>query len=154
MLQPPKSRKFKKFKKRPSSLQNRPNQCGKSFNSTHFALKYGDFGLISVNNGRMSAVQLEATRRTITFALKRNGKLWIRAFPDIPVTKKPTDTRMGKGKGNVDHWVACLRGGQIIIELLGVTDTIAKTALLKGAQKLPFDTKVVQRFTSKTTNLN
>jgi large subunit ribosomal protein L16 len=94
---------------------------------------------------RVTARQIEATRRAITRAMKRQGRVWIRIFPDVPVTKKPTEVRMGKGKGAVEFWAAKVKPGRIMVELDGVTDEVAREALTLGAAKLPIKTRIVSR---------
>jgi large subunit ribosomal protein L16 len=98
----------------------------------------------------ISAQQLEAARRAITRYLRRGGKVWIRVFPDKPVTKKPAETRMGSGKGSPDHWVAVVKSGRILFELAGVGEKTAKEAIRLASHKLPFETKFVVRETSAT----
>ena len=112
---------------------------GKEHRSTE--LHFGRYGLKSMETGRLTARQIEATRRAITRKMRRVGKLWIRIFPDIPVTAKPEEVRMGKGKGPVDHWVCRIREGRILFELDGVSPDLAKEAFRCGAAKLPIATK-------------
>lgn len=109
-------------------------------------LKYGDYALVSRVAARVSAAEIEAARRTITGNLQRAGRLWIRAFPDIPVTGKPTDSRMGKGKGAVKYWVARVQPGQILYELTAVEKSLAFRALNKASKKFPFPTRALSRF--------
>ena len=94
---------------------------------------------------RITARQIEATRRAITRAMKRAGRVWIRVFPDVPVSKKPTEVRMGKGKGSVEYWAARVKPGRIMFEIDGVPDDVAREALALGAAKLPIKTRVVTR---------
>ncbi len=108
-------------------------------------VNFGSFGLKAMEPERISARQIEAARRAITRAMKRQGTLWIRIFPDLPITGKPAEVRMGKGKGSVDHWAARVHPGRILFELEGVTEDIAKTAFELAAQKLPIKTKFVSR---------
>ncbi len=108
-------------------------------------LNFGSHGLKAVAPERISARQIEAARRAITRHMKRAGRVWIRIFPDVPVTKKPAEVRMGKGKGSVELWVARVKPGRIMFELDGVSDQIAKEALLLGAAKLPIKTRIVMR---------
>jgi large subunit ribosomal protein L16 len=110
-------------------------------NTIHF----GEYGLQALEPAWITARQIEAARVAITRFLKRVGKLWIRIFPDHPVTKKPAETRMGKGKGAPEFWVAVVRPGRVLFELEGVTWEQAKTALTLGARKLPIKTKLVSR---------
>lgn len=108
-------------------------------------LAFGDFGIQSLSRGKMSSNQIEAARVTVNRYLKRKGKLWIRVFPQKPVTKKPAETRMGKGKGGVDHWVAVIRPGMILFELAGCSPTIAREALRRADAKLPFRCRFITR---------
>ena len=108
-------------------------------------LAFGDFGLKVLESGRLTARQIEAGRIAMTRFIKRGGKVWIRVFPDKPVTKKPAETRMGHGKGNVEEWHAVVKMGRILYEMEGVTDEIAKKAFHLAAHKLPVSTKVVKR---------
>ena len=109
------------------------------------SLAFGEFGLKALEPERVTARQIEATRRAITREMKRQGKVWIRVFPDVPVTAKPIEVRMGKGKGAVDRWVARVAPGRILFEIDGVTEETARMALSLGAAKLPIKTKVVNR---------
>lgn len=107
---------------------------------------FGDYGLKAVEPGWVSARQIEAARRAIVRAMRRRGKFWIRIFPDKPVTKKPAETRMGKGKGNVEYWVAVVKPGRIMFEIGGgLPDDIAKEALRLAQYKLSIKTKIVGR---------
>ncbi|RFB04408.1 50S ribosomal protein L16 [Parvularcula marina] len=108
-------------------------------------LNFGSFGLKAVEPERVTARQIEATRRAITRHMKRAGRVWIRIFPDVPVTAKPTEVRMGKGKGSVDRWVAKVKPGRIMFEIDGVPEQTAREALLLGAAKLPIKTRIVKR---------
>ena len=108
-------------------------------------LAFGDFGIQSLSRGKMSSNQIEAARVTVNRYLKRKGKLWIRVFPQKPVTKKPAETRMGKGKGGVDHWVAVIRPGMILFELAGCSPTVAREALRRADAKLPFRCRFIIR---------
>lgn len=110
-----------------------------------FSLAFGEFGLKALEPERVTARQIEATRRAITREMKRQGKVWIRVFPDVPVTAKPIEVRMGKGKGSVDRWVARVAPGRILFEIDGVSEETARQALALGAAKLPIKTKVVKR---------
>jgi len=109
------------------------------------SLAFGEFGLKALEPERVTARQIEATRRAITREMKRQGKVWIRVFPDVPVTAKPIEVRMGKGKGAVDRWVARVAPGRILFEIDGVSEETARLALALGAAKLPIKTKVVKR---------
>ncbi|KQT48646.1 50S ribosomal protein L16 [Aureimonas sp. Leaf454] len=108
-------------------------------------LDYGTFGLKAVEPERVTARQIEAARRAITRQMKRQGRVWIRIFPDVPVTAKPTEVRMGKGKGSVEYWAARVHPGRIMFEIDGVSEELAREALRLGAAKLPIRTRFVQR---------
>ena len=110
-----------------------------------FTLNFGSYGLKAVEPERVTARQIEATRRAITRHMKRAGRVWIRVFPDLPVSKKPTEVRMGKGKGSPEYWVAKVKPGRIMFEIDGVPDEIAREALRLGAAKLPIKTRIVTR---------
>jgi large subunit ribosomal protein L16 len=109
------------------------------------ALNFGAFGMKAVTPGRVSARQIEAARRTITRHMKRVGKLWIRIFPDVPVSSKPAEVRQGKGKGNPEWWAARVKPGRIIFELDGVSMELAREAFTLAAAKLPVQTKFIAR---------
>src|SRR6185503_17763882 len=108
-------------------------------------LNFGSYGLKSVEPERVTARQIEAARRAITRQMKRQGRVWIRIFPDVPVTDKPAEVRMGKGKGAVEYWAARVHPGRIMFEIDGVADDIAREALKLGAAKLPIKTRIVTR---------
>ena len=108
-------------------------------------LTFGSFGMKALQPERITARQIEAARRAITRHIKRQGRVWIRIFPDVPVTKKPTEVRMGKGKGSVEFWAARVKPGRIMFELDGVTEALAREALELGDAKLPIRTKFVTR---------
>jgi large subunit ribosomal protein L16 len=108
-------------------------------------LTFGSFGLKALEPERVTARQIEAARRAITRHMKRAGRVWIRIFPDVPVSKKPTEVRMGKGKGTPEYWVARVKPGRIMFELDGVSEEIAREALRLGAAKLPIKTRFIQR---------
>lgn len=110
-----------------------------------FTLNFGSYGLKAMEPERVTARQIEATRRAITRHMKRAGRVWIRVFPDVPVSKKPTEVRMGKGKGSPEYWVAKVKPGRIMFEIDGVPDDVAREALRLGAAKLPIKTRVVTR---------
>ncbi|GGB62647.1 MULTISPECIES: 50S ribosomal protein L16 [Henriciella] len=110
-----------------------------------YTLNFGSFGLKALEPERVTARQIEATRRAVTREMKRQGKVWIRVFPDTPVTAKPIEVRMGKGKGSVDRWVARVAPGRILFEIDGVPDAVAIQALKLGAAKLPVKTKIIKR---------
>ena len=109
------------------------------------ALNFGTFGLKAQEPARVTARQIEAARRAMTRQMKRAGRVWIRIFPDVPVSKKPTEVRMGKGKGSVEYWAAKIKPGRIMFEIDGVSDDIAREALALGAAKLPVKTRIVTR---------
>ena len=111
-------------------------------------LSFGDYALKAVGCGYMTAQQIESARIAINRKVKRGGKLWIRIFPDKPITKKPAETRMGKGKGAPDHWVAVIRPGKVLYELKGIPEELALEALRLASFKLPFPTTVISK--SKT----
>lgn len=150
MLLMPRKTKFSKFRKGGSlKFKNVPHKAKLKGHHAALSLKYGDYGLISKKNWRLTAEQIEATRRAIVNSLKRSGRLWLRAFPDIPVSSKPIDARMGKGKGTTSYWASRVKEGQVLIEITGVSEESARTALLKGARKLPFSVKFVSRIKPK-----
>jgi large subunit ribosomal protein L16 len=108
-------------------------------------LQQGEFGLQALEPGWITSRQIEAVRRAMVRQMKRRGRYWIRIFPDKPVTAKPAETRMGKGKGSVDHWVAVVKPGRIMFELSGVTEDVAREALQRASYKLPIKTQIVAR---------
>jgi len=108
-------------------------------------LDFGAFGLKALEPERVTARQIEAARRAITREMKRQGRVWIRIFPDVPVTSKPTEVRMGKGKGSVEYWACRVKPGRVMFEIDGVSEVIAREALRLGAAKLPVRTRFVQR---------
>ena len=110
-----------------------------------FLLNFGSFALKSTEPERVTARQLEAARRAITRHMKRQGRVWIRIFPDVPVSAKPVEVRMGKGKGSTDYWAAKVKPGRIMFEIDGVSEVIAREALRLGAMKLPVTTRVVAK---------
>ena len=110
-----------------------------------FLLNFGSFALKATEPERVTARQIEATRRAITRHMKRQGRVWIRIFPDVPVSAKPVEVRMGKGKGSTDYWAAKVKPGRIMFEIDGVSEVIAREALRLGAMKLPVTTRVVVR---------
>jgi large subunit ribosomal protein L16 len=134
----PKKVKFRK--------QQRGRMRGKAWRGS--SLAFGDFGLKVLEPGYITDRQIEASRIAMTRFVKRGGKIWIRLFPDKPVTKKPAETRMGKGKGAPDHWVAVVRPGKILFEMEGVSKTDAQQAMRLAANKLPLRTDFVSRDTS------
>jgi large subunit ribosomal protein L16 len=108
-------------------------------------LNFGSYGLKALEPERITARQIEAARRAISRAMKRSGKLWVRIFPDVPVSRKPADVRMGSGKGSPEFWVARVYPGRILFELDGITDDIAREAFAKASAKLPIKTKFIKR---------
>ncbi len=108
-------------------------------------LNFGEFGLQTLEIGRLTAQQIEAARTAITRHMKRRGKLWIKIFPDKPFTKKPLEVRMGKGKGNTEGWVAVVRPGNVLFEVTGCTETVARSAMSRAANKLPVACKFMMR---------
>src|SRR5210317_2489954 len=134
MLQP-KRTKFRKTQKgRNRGLAERGSK-----------VSFGEYALKSTGRGRITARQIEAARRAMTRHIKRGGKIWIRVFPDKPITTKPLEVRQGKGKGNVDYWVCQIQPGRILYEMEGVTEEMAREAFRLAAAKLPFSTKFVAR---------
>ena len=134
MLMPKKVKHRKQFKGRMKGAASR----GEEFN-------FGDYGLQAVECGWLSSRQIEAARRAMTRYIKRGGNIWIRVFPDKPLTRKPAETRMGKGKGSPESWVAVIRPGMMLYEMQGVSPEIAQEAFRLGAHKLPMKTKFVVR---------
>lgn len=134
MLQPKRTKFRKLHKSRNRGLANRGNR-----------VSFGEFGLKAVGRGRLTARQIEAGRRAMTRHVRRGGKVWIRVFPDKPITKKPLEVRQGKGKGNVEYWVALIQPGRVIYEMEGVPEADARRALTLAAAKLPFPTVFVRR---------
>lgn len=116
---------------------------GKSKGGT--SLNFGAYGIKALEPERITARQIEAARRAITRHMKRAGRVWIRIFPDVPVSSKPTEVRMGKGKGSPEYWAARVAPGRIMFEIDGVNETIAREALRLGARKLPIKTRFIQR---------
>jgi large subunit ribosomal protein L16 len=108
-------------------------------------ISFGEFGLKALENGWIKNTQIEAARVALTRRLRRGGRLWIRIFPDKPVTKKPAETRQGKGKGDLDHWVAVVRRGKIMFELGGLSEELARMSFRLAAYKLPIRTKFISR---------
>lgn len=113
-------------------------------------LNFGAFGLKALEPERITARQIEATRRAITRHIRRQGRLWIRIFPDVPVSKKPAEVRQGKGKGSPEYWAARVKPGRILFELDGVPGPLARTAFERAAEKLPIKTRVVARLGEST----
>ena len=123
--------------------QQRGRMTGKAWRGS--SLAFGDFGLKALTCGWITDRQIEAARVAMTRSIKRGGKVWIRLFPDKPITKKPAETRMGKGKGAPEQWVAVIRPGKILFEMEGVSREVAAEAMELAAQKLPLPTKLVSR---------
>jgi len=134
MLQPKKTKFRKQQKGRNRGLAQRGSK-----------VSFGEYGLKATERGRMTARQVEAARRTITRHVKRGGKIWIRVFPDVPITKKPIEVRQGKGKGNVEYWIAQIQPGRMLYEIEGVSEDVAREAFQLAAAKLPFKTTFVTR---------
>lgn len=135
MLLQPKKTKYRK--------QQKGRVRGKA--TSGYNLEFGEYGLKVLESGWLTAQQLEAGRVAIVRTAKKGVKIWIRVFPDKPITKKPAETRMGKGKGAVEGWVAVVKSGKIIYEISGVSEEVAKEALRLAASKLPFKCKIVSR---------
>lgn len=127
----------------PKRVKFRKTHKGRRAGAAHdgATMAFGEYALQALGSGWMTARQIEAARRAITRSIRRGGKVWIRVFPDKPVTKKPAETRMGGGKGASDHWVAVIHRGRILFELAGVDETSAKEAMRLASYKLPFDTR-------------
>jgi large subunit ribosomal protein L16 len=134
MLQPSRTKYRKQHKGRNDGLATSGNR-----------VSFGEFGLRATEHGRLTSRQIEAARRAVSRYVKRGGKLWIRVFPDKPISKKPLEVRMGSGKGSVEYWVASIKPGTVLYEIEGVTGEIAREALRLAAGKLPVRTSVVQR---------
>lgn len=133
----------------PKKVKHRKWQKGRSkgrlVETRGIELNYGTYGLKAIEAARLTSQQIEAARRVVTHFLKRQGRLWIRVFPDKPITKRPPETTMGGGKGSVDHYVFLVKPGRIILEVDGVGDDVAREALRRASHKLPFKSKVVSK---------
>lgn len=131
----------------PKRVKYRKSQRGsrRGLASAGSQLNFGEFGLQALENAWLTNVQLEAARVALTRHIKRGGKIWIRVFPDKPISKKPAETRMGKGKGAPEHWAAVIKRGKIIFEIEGIPEEIAKESMRLAAHKLSFKTKFVAR---------
>jgi large subunit ribosomal protein L16 len=131
----------------PKKVKHRKQQKGRMRGKAYRGgtLAFGDFGLQALECSRVTARQIEAARIAMTRYVKRGGKVWIRIFPDKPITKKPAETRMGKGKGNPEEWVAVVKPGRMLYEMEGVSPKVARSALRLAAHKLPLRTRVVER---------
>lgn len=134
MLQPKRTKFRKQFKGKNRGLAQSGNM-----------VSFGEYGLKAADRGRISARQIEAARRAMTRYIKRGGKIWIRIFPDTPISKKPLEVRMGKGKGNVEYWVSKVQPGTILYEMEGVSEELAREAFRLAANKLPIRTVFVTR---------
>jgi large subunit ribosomal protein L16 len=134
VLQPKRTKFRKQFKGKNRGFAQNGNR-----------VSFGEFGLKAAERGRVSARQIEAARRAMTRYIKRGGKIWIRLFPDVPISNKPLEVRMGKGKGNVEYWVAKVQPGSMMYEMEGVTEEIAREAFKLAAAKLPIKTVFVSR---------
>ena len=134
MLQPKRTKFRKAFKGRNRGLAQNGNK-----------VSFGEFGLKALARGRITARQIEAARRAMTRHVKRSGKIWIRIFPDKPITQKPLEVRQGKGKGNVEYWVCQIQPGRVLFEIEGVTEELAREAFALAASKLPLPTTFVER---------
>ena len=142
MLQPTRTKYRKAHKGR---IHGKASRCDK--------LNYGAYGLKAIEPDRIISNQIEAARVALTRYMKRTGKVWTRIFPNIPVSKKPTEVRMGKGKGNPEYWVCRVKPGRILFEVDGITEEIAKEALYKASAKLPIKTKFIRRIKWKLKKL-
>ena len=135
MLQPKRTKFRKQHKGRNRGLAQRGSN-----------VSFGEYGLKALDRGRLTSRQIEAARRAMTRHVKRGGKIWIRVFPDKPITKKPLEVRQGKGKGNVEYWVALVQPGRLLYEMSGVTEEVAREAFRRAAAKLPVATTFVSRY--------
>ena len=131
----------------PKRTKFRKQQKGRNRGLAHrgSSVSFGEYGLKSTGRGRLTARQIEAGRRAMTRHVKRGGKIWIRVFPDKPITKKPLEGRQGKGKGNVEYWVAQIKPGKVLYDMEGVTEEVAREAFRLAGRKLPFTTQFVKR---------
>ena len=134
MLQPKRTKFRKQMKGRNRGLAHRGS-----------SISFGEYGLKAIGRGRLTARQIESARRALTRHVKRGGKIWIRVFPDKPITQKPLEVRQGKGKGNVEYWVAQIQPGKVLFEIEGVSEELAIEAFALAAAKLPFQTKFEKR---------
>ncbi len=134
MLQPKRTKFRKQHKGRNRGLASRGNK-----------VSFGEFGLKAMGRGRLTSRQIEAARRALTRSIKRGGRVWIRVFPDKPISKKPLEVRMGKGKGNPEYWVALVQPGKVLYEMEGVSEAVARDAFRLAAAKLPVQTAFVAR---------
>jgi large subunit ribosomal protein L16 len=134
MLQPKRTKFRKMMKGRNRGLAHRGS-----------TISFGEYGLKAIGRGRLTARQIESARRALTRHVKRGGKIWVRVFPDKPITQKPLEVRQGKGKGSVEYWVAQIQPGKVLFEIEGVTEELAEEAFTLAAAKLPFATKFAKR---------
>ena len=134
MLQPKRTKFRKMMKGRNRGLAERGSK-----------VSFGEYGLKSIGRGRLTARQIEAARRAMTRHIKRGGKIWIRVFPDKPITGKPLEVRQGKGKGNVEYWVAQIQPGKVLYEVQGVSEEMAREAFALASAKIPVETQFVKR---------
>ncbi|MGH8144195.1 MAG: 50S ribosomal protein L16 [Steroidobacteraceae bacterium] len=134
MLQPKRTKYRKQFKGNNAGLALRGN-----------TVSFGDYGLKATDRSRMTAREIEAARRAMARYVKRGGQIWIRVFPDVPITKKPLEVRMGSGKGNVEYWIAKVKPGKVLFEMEGVTEDIAREAFRLAGAKLSVSTTFVKR---------
>jgi large subunit ribosomal protein L16 len=134
MMQPKRTKYRKQFKGRNPGYANRGS-----------TVAFGEYGLKATSRGRMTAREIEAARRAVSRYVKRGGQIWLRVFPDVPVTQKPLEVRMGSGKGNVEYWIARVQPGKVLIEMEGVTEDIAREAFRLAAAKLSVSTMFVRR---------
>ena len=134
MLQPKRTKYRKMQKGRNRGLATRGSK-----------VSFGEYGLKAITRGRLTSRQIEAARRALTRHIKRGGRVWIRVFPDKPISKKPLEVRMGKGKGNPEYWVALIQPGKVLYEMEGVTEAVARDAFRLAAAKLPVQTTFVAR---------
>jgi large subunit ribosomal protein L16 len=134
MMQPKRTRFRKQFKGNNAGLAQRGS-----------SVAFGEYGLKATSRGRMTAREIEAARRAVSRYVKRGGQIWIRVFPDVPVTQKPLEVRMGSGKGNVEYWVARVQPGKVLFEMEGVTEELAREAFRLAAAKLSVSTMFVKR---------
>lgn len=134
MLQPKRTKFRKQFKGKNRGLAQAGNR-----------VSFGEYGLKATERGRVTARQIESARRAMTRHIKRGGKIWIRVFPDVPISSKPLEVRMGKGKGNVDHWIAKIQPGAVLYEMEGVSEELAREAFRLAANKLPIKTTFISR---------
>jgi large subunit ribosomal protein L16 len=134
MLQPKRTKYRKQFKGNNGGLALRGN-----------AVNFGDYGLKATDRARMTAREIEAARRAMARYVKRGGQIWIRVFPDVPITKKPLEVRMGSGKGNVEYWIAKVKPGKVLFEMEGVTEDVAREAFRLAGAKLSVSTMFVKR---------